>query len=93
MSRVVADVQNVAREHSTEAIETLARIMRDPKTPPAARISAACALLDRGYGKPSQAIEATNPNVTYVVPARYSPARNSRPNSPTSGDDEAQAGR
>ena len=67
MSRVVADVQNAAREHSTEAIETLARIMRDPKTPPAARISAACALLDRGYGKPSQAIEATNPNVTYVV--------------------------
>ena len=65
--RVLADVQNAAREHSGEAIETLARIMRDPKAPAAARISAACALLDRGYGKPSQAINA-NTTVHYFVP-------------------------
>ena len=64
--KVVADVQNVAREHSSEAIETLAGIMRDPKAPAAARISAASALLDRGYGKPSQAIDATT-NVHYFV--------------------------
>jgi hypothetical protein len=63
----VADVQNAAREHSSEAIETLAGIMHNPKAPAAARISAACALLDRGYGKPSQSIEATNNNVTYLV--------------------------
>src|SRR2546430_489910 len=65
--RVLTDVQNAAREHSSEAIETLAQIMRNPKAPAAARTSAACALLDRGYGKPSQAIEATNTNVTYAV--------------------------
>jgi hypothetical protein len=65
--KVVADVQDAAREHSGEAIETLAGIMRDPKAPAAARTSAACALLDRGYGKPSQSIEATNNNVTYLV--------------------------
>jgi hypothetical protein len=65
--RVLADVQNVARDYSTEAIETLAGIMRNPKAPAAARISAACALLDRGYGKPSQSIEATNNNVTYLI--------------------------
>jgi hypothetical protein len=65
--RVLADVQNAAREHSTEAIGTLARIMRNPKAPAAAQIAAACALLDRGYGKPSQAIEATNTNVVYTV--------------------------
>ena len=63
----MADVQNAAREHSGEAIETLAGIMRDPKAPAAARTSAACALLDRGYGKPSQSIEATNNNVTYLI--------------------------
>jgi len=68
--RVLADVQNAAREHSGEAIETLAGIMRDPKAPAAARTSAACALLDRGYGKPSQSIEATNNNVTYLVSDR-----------------------
>ena len=68
--KVLADVQNAARDYSTAAIETLARIMRSPKTPAAARISAACALLDRGYGKPSQAIEATNTNVTYAISDR-----------------------
>ena len=64
--RVLADVQNAARDHSSEAIETLARIMRDPKAPAAAQIAAASALLDRGYGKPSQAID-TNTNVHYFV--------------------------
>jgi hypothetical protein len=53
----VADVQNAARDYSTEAIETLARIMRNPKLPAAAQIAAACALLDRGYGTPSQTID------------------------------------
>ena len=62
----MADVQNAAREHSSEAIETLAQIMSDPKAPAAARTSAACALLDRFYGKPSQAIDATT-NVHYFV--------------------------
>ena len=65
--RVLADVQNAAREHSTEAIKTLAQIMRNPKAPAAARISAACALLDRGYGKPVQTVDAKNTNVNYVV--------------------------
>ena len=60
--RVLADVQNAARDYSTAAIETLARIMRNPKAPAAARISAASALLDRGYGKPSQTVDATNVN-------------------------------
>ena len=63
--KVVADVQNAAREHSSEAIETLAGIMHNPKAPAAARISAACALLDRGYGKPLQTVDANN--VNYVV--------------------------
>ena len=63
----MADVQNAAREHSGEAIETLAQIMRNPKAPAAARISAACALLDRGYGKPLQTVDANNTNVNYVV--------------------------
>jgi hypothetical protein len=63
----VADVQNAAREHSGEAVETLAQIMRNPKAPAAARIAAASALLDRGYGKPLQAVDANNTNVNYVV--------------------------
>jgi hypothetical protein len=31
--------------------------MDDPKAPPAARVGAAVAILDRGWGKPGQAIE------------------------------------
>src|ERR1700730_15443547 len=65
--RILADVQNAARDYSAEAIETLARIMRNPKTPAPARISAACALLARGYGKPLQTVDANNTNVNYVV--------------------------
>jgi hypothetical protein len=39
--------------------------MRDPKAPAAARVSAAQALLDRGYGKPAQAIEVNaEPDLT-----------------------------
>src|SRR5262245_50066763 len=54
--KVVGEVQTLARQHSTEAINTLREIMRDKKAPPAARGYAANSLLDRGYGKPSQTI-------------------------------------
>ena len=37
------------------------------KAPAAARIAAACALLDRGYGRPLQTVDANNANVNYVV--------------------------
>jgi hypothetical protein len=41
--------------------------MKDPKAPAAARVSAAQALLDRGYGKPAQAIEVNaEPDLTHL---------------------------
>ena len=49
----VAEVRELAREHTPEAVNTLAEIMLDKDAPPAARISAATALLDRGYGRPA----------------------------------------
>ena len=48
---------------STAAIETLASIMRDKNAPPAARVSAANAILDRGYGKPAQSVDLTSRNI------------------------------
>ena len=65
--RILADVQQAARAHSADAIKTLSDIMNNPKAPAAARISAACALLDRGYGKPLQTVDANNTNVHYAV--------------------------
>lgn len=56
MPKGAFDVKQLAREHAPGAIETLASIMRDGLMPPAARVSAAQALLDRGFGKPSQEI-------------------------------------
>ncbi|MCP4375767.1 MAG: hypothetical protein GY794_06280 [bacterium] len=57
--KVLGDVQELAREQSPQAINTLAKIMNNEKTPPAARVAAANALLDRGYGKPTQPISKT----------------------------------
>ena len=51
---MVAEVKELAREHTAEAIHTLVSIMNDPKSVAAARVSASNSLLDRGYGKPPQ---------------------------------------
>jgi hypothetical protein len=37
-------------------VMTLLAVMSDGKAPPAARVSAAIAILDRGYGRPAQAV-------------------------------------
>ncbi len=52
--KINKDVQALARTHSKAAIETLVKCMQtaDPRT----RVAAAQALLDRGYGKPAQAV-------------------------------------
>ena len=47
----VGHVKELAREYTVEAIQTLAKIMRDGKAPHAARGRASEALLDRGWGK------------------------------------------
>ena len=54
--KVIAEVKELARAHTGEAIQTLVSIMTNAKAAPAARVSAANALLDRGYGKPLQHI-------------------------------------
>jgi Family of unknown function (DUF5681) len=46
--RIVADVKVAARELTPDAMDTLKQIMKDPKAPAAARVSAATAVLDRG---------------------------------------------
>ena len=65
--RIILGVREAARELTLDALDTLATIMKDPKAPAAARISAAQALLDRGYGKPAQAIEVSaQPDLTHL---------------------------
>ena len=54
---MIADVKAAARELTPEALSTLQTVMEDPKTPSAARVGAATAILDRGWGRPTQSIE------------------------------------
>lgn len=52
----VAEVRELARKYTDEAVETLVSIMQDVKSPANARIAAATALLDRGYGRAGQSL-------------------------------------
>lgn len=56
-SKFLPYIRELAREQSEIAIKTLADICENADTPPAARVAAASALLDRGYGKPTQYVE------------------------------------
>jgi hypothetical protein len=50
--KVAGHIRELAREHTAEALCTLVTVMQNAKSPPAARVTAATALLDRGYGRP-----------------------------------------
>ena len=54
----------MARAHTSEAIQTLAAVMRDADAPPAARVRASESLLDRAWGK---AETTANVNLTKDV--------------------------
>jgi hypothetical protein len=56
MAKAPTEIRSLARRHTESAIKVLAGIMNEPDAPPAARVQAAQALLDRGWGKPTQAI-------------------------------------
>lgn len=49
-------IKALARAHTETAIRTLAAIMNQKKCAPAARVVACQALLDRGWGKPTQPV-------------------------------------
>jgi hypothetical protein len=55
---VIRDVKEAAKSHTRQAMLTLLSVMNDSDAPAAARVSAAQAVLDRGWGKPSQNIDA-----------------------------------
>lgn len=56
-NRATRELKALAQKYTEEAVRTLAEAMREPLAPTASRVAAAIALLDRGHGKPTQAIE------------------------------------
>jgi hypothetical protein len=92
--KIPDDVKEAARALTPVAIATLQEVCTDPDAPASARVTAAEALLNRAWGKPSQAVElsgkdggAIDVNVTgSVVLARriafaLSRAQSSQPDS------------
>jgi hypothetical protein len=59
MPKALTSLRSLARSHARTAITLLARIMRSEDATPAARVSAANAILDHGWGKATQPLESS----------------------------------
>ena len=57
MAKTVTEIRSLARSHTRTALNVLVGVMRSKDATAAARVSAANAILDRGWGKAAQAIE------------------------------------
>lgn len=56
--KAIKELQELAREHTREAVNRLLQLMRQGKDLPTARASAAL-ILERGWGKPVSSVEHT----------------------------------
>jgi hypothetical protein len=56
-NKVTIELAEAAKEYSEEALEILITVARKGRSE-AARVAAACAILDRAFGKPKQQIQA-----------------------------------
>jgi hypothetical protein len=54
MPKPPQEIRPLARTHTEIAVKVLADVMNEPNATPSARVAAALALLDRGWGKPTQ---------------------------------------
>ena len=57
MPKAVTEIRSLARSHTRTALNVLVAVMRNTKATPPARVAAANAILDRGWGKAAQAVE------------------------------------
>jgi Family of unknown function (DUF5681) len=60
------EIQQIARQHGATAIDALVKIATKGKSE-SARVSAAIALLDRGFGKATQPVESDVNLVSYGI--------------------------
>jgi hypothetical protein len=68
--RAALDIQALARQHTPEAIAALVAALANPRE----RVSAAVALLDRGWGKPTQPLAGDADAAPLVVDFRWADA-------------------
>ena len=58
MAKSLTEIRSLARSHTRTAVNVLVGIMRSKDATAAARVSAANAVLDRGWGKATQPLES-----------------------------------
>lgn len=66
---VIREIKTLARAYDVEALERLAYWMRSENAK--ASVSAAVALLDRGHGKPAQAVSIGSDNNSIIVEFKH----------------------
>ena len=66
-ARTLTEIRSLARSHTRTALNVLVGIMRSKDATPAARVSAANAILDRGWGKATQPIENGDDGVLELI--------------------------
>ncbi len=54
-NKVTAELRGAAQQYTMQALKVLAHVAQHGESE-SARVSAACALLDRGHGRPTQAV-------------------------------------
>ena len=62
VGRLKRELADMAKDHAKAALDTVAEIMKSEAEPASSRVSAAIALLDRGYGRPAQSVAVSNPD-------------------------------
>jgi hypothetical protein len=67
MAKAPSDIRSIARSHTQSAVNVLVGIMQREDVAVAARVSAANALLDRGWGKAPQPIEGGDGGPLQVI--------------------------
>ena len=67
MPRAVTEIRSLARSYTRTAIKVLAGVMSSKDATHAARVAAANAILDRGWGKAPQSRETAEDDVTEVI--------------------------
>lgn len=67
-NKVTRDLKDIAQTYTEEAILAAVAIMRSTRAAGAARLTAVSIILDRGHGKPAQALHHSGPDGNSPIP-------------------------
>jgi len=67
MPKMLTSIRSLARSHTRAALSVLVKVMRSEDSTPAARVSAANAILDRGWGKATQPVGSSEDGTIELI--------------------------